>query len=130
MSPIRVFDAGTNGMAVMFQARGASRLIIVDACRTGSDPGAVFEIPGEEIGDRQSAGINSHDFRWSDAIHAGRKIFGAAFPTDVMVFLIEAEKLDFGLELSETVEKAAAFVMARITTRIESYLAEPTAEHS
>jgi hydrogenase maturation protease len=46
---VRLFDAGTGGMEVMFQARGAGALLIVDACRSGSPPGAVFTLPGEEI---------------------------------------------------------------------------------
>ena len=43
---VRLFDAGTGGMEVMFQARGASALIVVDACRSGSDAGAIFRLPG------------------------------------------------------------------------------------
>ena len=46
---VRLFDAGTDGMQVMFQARGAQRLIIVDACRSASDAGAIFSVPGSEI---------------------------------------------------------------------------------
>ena len=33
----------------MFQARGADRLVIIDAAMSGSDPGAVFEVPGAEL---------------------------------------------------------------------------------
>jgi Ni,Fe-hydrogenase maturation factor len=32
---VRLFDAGTGGMEVMFQARGARQLIIVDAMSFG-----------------------------------------------------------------------------------------------
>ncbi len=43
---VRLIDAGTDGMAAMFAARGCRPLILVDACRSGSEPGAVFEFPG------------------------------------------------------------------------------------
>ncbi|WP_244500136.1 hydrogenase maturation protease [Methyloceanibacter superfactus] len=43
---VRLLDAGTDGMAVMFAARGCRSLIVIDACRSGSEPGAVFEVPG------------------------------------------------------------------------------------
>src|SRR5271154_1920562 len=43
---VRVFDAGTAGFEVMFQARGTTKLVLVDACVSGSNPGAVFEVPG------------------------------------------------------------------------------------
>ena len=46
---VRLLDAGTDGMAVMFAARGCRSLIVVDACRSGSEPGRVFEVPGAEL---------------------------------------------------------------------------------
>jgi len=103
----QVFDAGTGGMDVMFQARGADRLIIVDASKSGSDAGAVFKVPGRELESEPDAAYSLHDFRWQHALTAGRKIFGADFPSDVTVFLIEAGTLGFGLELTPAVRRAA-----------------------
>ena len=71
----RLFDAGTDGMAAMFAARGCCTLIIVDASRSGSDPGAIFEVPGEELEQRYQPSLNLHDFRWDHALFAGKKIF-------------------------------------------------------
>lgn len=42
---IRLLDGGTDGMGVMFAARGCRRLIVIDACRSGSPAGAIFEVP-------------------------------------------------------------------------------------
>ncbi len=111
---VRVFDAGTGGMDVMFQARGASRLIIVDAARSGSEPGAIFKVPGSELAGEPDAGFSLHNFRWQHALTAGRKIFGKDFPRDVSVFLIEAASLAFGLELSAPVLAAADRVVEEI----------------
>ena len=83
-SDVLIFDAGTGGMDVMFQARGARRLIIVDASKSGSEAGAVFRVPGRELESEPDAGFSLHDFRWQHALTAGRKIFGADFPSDVI----------------------------------------------
>ena len=115
---VRIFDAGTDGMAVLFAARGCTSLVIVDACRSGAEPGAVFEVPGSELASDHPPSLNLHDFRWDHAIAAGRKIYGAAFPTDVKVFLIEARSLDLGLTLSAEVEAATQVVAARIATLV------------
>ena len=116
---IQIFDAGTGGMDVMFQARGSSSLIIIDASSTGSDPGSIFEVPGEEIASVKDPGYNLHDFRWDHALHAGKKIFKADFPKDVTVFLIEAQRLELGLELTEVVKKAGDKVVDILTARIQ-----------
>jgi hydrogenase maturation protease len=111
---VRLFDAGTDGMAVMFAARGCGTLIVVDACRSGSEPGAVFEVPGTELAQEYEPGLNLHDFRWDHALHAGRAIYGAEFPRDVVVLLIEAETVDFGIGLSPAVAAAVAKIVPRI----------------
>lgn len=118
---VRVFDAGTAGMEVMFQAKGASVLIIVDACLSGSEPGAVFEVPGEEMARKPAPSFNLHDFRWDDALFAGQRIFGDDFPDDVTVYLIEAESTEFGLELSGAVSASATSVEQKLCQRIMDY---------
>jgi hydrogenase maturation protease len=110
----QVFDAGTGGMDVMFQARGARRLIIIDASKSGSPPGAIFKVPGAELASEPDAAYSLHDFRWQHALTAGRKIFGADFPADVSVYLIEASSLAFGLDLSPAVLASADRVVEEI----------------
>jgi hydrogenase maturation protease len=110
----QVFDAGTGGMDVMFQARGARQLIIIDASKSGSPPGAIFKVPGAELASEPDVAYSLHDFRWQHALTAGRKIFGADFPADVSVYLIEASSLAFGLDLSPAVLASADRVVEEI----------------
>lgn len=112
---VRVYDCGTGGMEVMFQARGSKKLIIIDASSTDSEPGAIFKVPGKELEALPEPSYNLHDFRWDHALAAGRKIFKEDFPEEVTVYLIEAENLDFGLELSSVVQHSADLVFEEIT---------------
>ncbi|MFM6182367.1 MAG: hydrogenase maturation protease [Dolichospermum sp.] len=116
---IRVFDCGTAGMEVMFQARGSEKLIIIDASCTGSEAGAIFKVPGNELEALPEPSYNLHDFRWDHALAAGRKIFGDDFPQEVTVYLIEAANLDLGLELSPVVRRSADLVFAELITVIQ-----------
>ena len=117
----RLFDAGTGGMEVMFQARGASGLVIIDACRSGSEPGAIFRLPGTEIDTVHQPAYSLHDFRWDHAVHAGQRIFGAAFPSDLTVYLIEAGSLELGTELTPSVSRAVGEVCERIAQTIRAW---------
>ena len=111
---VRLLDAGTDGMAVLQAARGCDRLILIDAVRSGSPAGAVFELPGGELEDRPPPPMTLHDFRWEHALFAGRRMYGAAFPADVTVLLVEAASMDFGLDLSPAVARSAEKVAARV----------------
>lgn len=118
---VRAFDAGTDGMAVMFAARGSDALVIVDAARTGSEPGAVYEVPGDVLAREYAPSLNLHDFRWDHALAAGRRIFGAAFPAAITVVLVEVECTDFGLSLSAAVAAAAETVITRLEAIVAAY---------
>jgi hydrogenase maturation protease len=111
---VRVYDLGTAGMEVMFQARGADELIIVDACSTGSEPGTIFRVPGKELEALPEPTYSLHDFRWHHALAAGKKIFAEDFPQKITVYLIEAANLDFGWELSSVVQQACDRVVSEL----------------
>jgi len=125
---VKLFDAGTAGMEVMFQARGATRLIVVDACRSGSEAGAIFRVPGNEIDTIHVPAYSLHDFRWDHAIHAGRRIFGNAFPSDVTVYLIEAGSLQFGSDLTAPVSRAVTAVCRHVTQHIVDWQRDTSTE--
>jgi len=118
LADTQILDSGTDGMGVMFKARGSKSLIIIDASDTGSEPGAVFEVPGYEMEGKPPDSFNLHDFRWDHALYSGRKIFKDDFPKDVQVFLIEAKSLALGLDLSQEVQEAAQLVTDKIADLI------------
>jgi hydrogenase maturation protease len=117
---LRLIDAGTDGMAAMFAARGCRSLIVVDACRPGATPGAMFELYGVELERPNLRTFNLHDFRWDHALYAGRKIFRESFPADVIVLLIEAESVAFGIDLSLAVTATAGIVVERIVELVRA----------
>ncbi len=117
----RVFDGGTDGMSVMYHARGATHLIIVDARVPENAPGAIFEVPGEVLAAPPTQSLNLHDFRWDHALYAGQRIYGEDFPNSVSVILIEAASLELGLVLSEKVILAAQTVETRIRALIAQW---------
>ena len=120
----RVFDGGTDGMSVMYSARGATHLIIVDARVPEDTPGAIFEVPGEVLEAPPNQSLNLHDFRWDHALYAGRRIYGDDFPKLVSVFLIEAASLKLGLEMSGEVVLAAENVEGRVRELIAKWCAQ------
>lgn len=118
---VQAFDCGTAGMEVMFAAKGSDAVILIDASRSGSEPGAVFEVPGSELARERDPSLNLHDFRWDDALAAGRKIYGDDFPSKVTVFLIEAEDVGFGLEVSDPVKAAGDAVFEKVLRHVANH---------
>jgi hydrogenase maturation protease len=127
---VHLYDAGTDGIGVMFAARGARALIVVDACRLGVTPGALYEVPGSELHDGPQVAIGLHDFRWDHALHAGRKIYGASFPDDVVVLLIEAATVGLGVGLSPVVAAAVERAADRVVDLVRARQAPATLQRA
>ncbi|MCA9261641.1 MAG: hydrogenase maturation protease [Planctomycetales bacterium] len=108
-------DGGTGGMDVAFQMRGVPHVVLVDACRTGSQPGTLFEVPGSEVERLPPlAGINLHAFRWDHAIAFARWLLKGDYPDKVTAFLIEGEKFGVGDPLSEAVNQSVDRLVERL----------------
>jgi hydrogenase maturation protease len=120
VAAVRIFDAGTNGMEVMFKARGSSELVLVDASASNGEPGAICEVPGERLENVPDPGQGLHGFRWDHAIYAGKRIYGREFPERVTVYLIERQSLELGIGLSDPVERAVKRVVERLLARVRS----------
>jgi hydrogenase maturation protease len=104
---VRCADAGTSGMDVAFQMRGVQRVILVDACQSGSEPGTLFRLPGKEVENLPPVtGIHLHAFRWDHALAFGRWLLKQEYPQRITVFLVEAAQVEVGAALSAPVDAA------------------------
>lgn len=130
---VRIIEAGTRGIDVLSEAQGARSLTIIDACVSGSDPGHIFTLHGDQIANHSAPRYSGHEFRWNHAVSAGQILFPDNFPTDITVYLIEAGKTSFGIELTPAVLESVDNVCEKIRTLIlqgESKLQDHTTEMS
>ncbi len=121
---VRIVEAGTSGVEAMLEARGSRSLVVVDACRGGGEPGTIVRLAADQLAEARRPTFSMHDFRWPQALALGRRLLGQAFPAHVEVWLVEAERLDIGGELSSEVAKA----VAQLCRRAHSLIAESAAD--
>jgi hydrogenase maturation protease len=106
---VEVADGGTSGMDVAFRMRGANKVILIDAARTGGQAGDIYRLDGTDVEQLPPLeGINLHSFRWDHALAFGHWLLKDEYPQDVVVYLIEGSSFEFGETLSLPVEAAMA----------------------
>ena len=116
---VRLIDAGTGGMDVMFHLEGMQRVIIVDAAQTGAAPGTLYRVPGDQLETLPPPNnMSLHNFRWQHALAVGRMIYKDRFPTDISVYLIQIASLDFGLDMTPAVREAVTQVAEMIAGEV------------
>jgi hydrogenase maturation protease len=125
---VGVADGGTGGMDVAFRMRGVERVILVDACTSGSEPGALFKLPGSEVEQLPPLGrnINLHAFRWDHALAFARWLLKDDYPKQIDVYLIEAAQFDPGAPLSAAVLTS----MHALVARLRDELADVAVSHA
>lgn len=113
-------DAGTSGADVVLCMRGANRVILIDACRSGRPPGSLIPLSAAELTEIPAAGpLDIHAFRWIDAVRLTRALAGEQPGPTISVWLVEAAEFAPGSGLSPPVAAAVARLAAEIRTAIE-----------
>ncbi|SNQ47267.1 Hydrogenase maturation protease [Frankia canadensis] len=115
---VRLVDGGTAGLDTAFAMRGARRVLLVDAARTGAAPGTVCRVPAAELVDLPLHLPQPHAVRWDQALAFGRWLLGEDYPRDVTVYLIEAATLEPGAPLSPPVLRALERVRGLIVDEL------------
>lgn len=114
---IGLFDMGTSAFEVLFQLKGSTRILIVDAVvNTGEEPGTLYKVPASEIeGEIQDDPmVFLHSLKWDQALSYTRKILQDEYPEDVSVYLIAVDNTRLEVGLSPEVQAAGDQVVQHI----------------
>ena len=98
---VEVLDGGTAGMALYEHIVDRTHVIVVDAVKTGREPGALVKLENEEVPAFFRNKVSPHQMALSDIL-AALKVGGEQLP-EMVVVGIEPVTLETGLEMSETV---------------------------
>lgn len=104
---VLAIDAGTDLLAVLGEAAGAGRLILIDAMQAGGAPGTVYRLTLDELLDRAAAApdwASAHALTLVGTIRLARKVKMNLPPA--VVFGVEPGEVAFGEGLSPAVEAA------------------------
>ena len=117
---VTAIDAGTSGVDVVLGMRGATRVILVDACRSGRLPGSLLSLSADELAEIPAAGpLDTHAVRWIDALRLTRAMSGEQPLPPISVRLIEGGEFAPGSGLSPPVADA----VARLANELRAELA-------
>ncbi len=120
---VTLVDGGTAGMDVAFKMKGATKVILVDAYRDGSDPGTIYKVPGSEL-ERlpELETFQSHAFRWDHSLAFARWLLDESeYPEEITVFLVSISSTELGADLSEEIK--SVLPMLKMLVVIEAGLA-------
>lgn len=98
---VELLDGGTSGIELLRHIRGRDCLIILDAVKDGLAPGAVSRMEGREVPAVFRTRISPHQLGLSDLLAAA--MLTGELPERVVLFGVEPESVDLGLEMTAPV---------------------------
>lgn len=117
---VRLVDGGTAGIDVGFWMRGVDEAIIIDIATSGSRPGTLFRVPGEEVMELPPLdAVHSHSIRWDHSLAIAKWLLGNEMPSKITVYLVEGSSFEFGAPLSEEVGQAKQLLMTQIVGHVK-----------
>ena len=100
---VRVVDCGTRLLDALSFVKNADRLIVIDAVRTGAQPGTLFRLRDKDIAESPKRSVSLHQLSLLEALEMADKV--VARPTATIIG-VEPEDVSPGTELSSTLATA------------------------
>jgi hydrogenase maturation protease len=105
------------GLRLLELVKGYDKVVIVDALRSGREPGAIVRYEAREFKGGHRYG-SAHSIGLHTALELGRQL-GMPMPEDVTVFAVEAEDIEtFGEDFSPPVAAAAEKVIDLVRAEV------------
>lgn len=103
---VKIVDAGTKGLDMLFQMEGVDKAIIVDAVEGGLEPGTIYRLTKEDLTSPSANPISLHELKLEHTLRIGERILGDKLPPKIIIFGVEVGEVKEGIALSPKVEKS------------------------
>jgi hydrogenase maturation protease len=116
---MRFLDGGVWGMRLLPHIEEADRLLVIDAVRTGADPGTLVRLERDEIPRHLRTKISPHQIDLSE-VFAVAELRGT-FPREAVVLGIEPAEIDTYLEISREVIVSVPSLITAVEEQLEAW---------
>ena len=112
---VRLIEVGTAVLDASHLFEKADVILALDAMQAGGKPGTVYRFRPLDVAEKPNM-ASLHEFSFVEVLRLLRKM-----PRDVVVIGVEPEMIDFGLELSPSVQAGLAMAITEVERVIAAW---------
>ncbi len=116
---VQVLDGGTLGLDLLYYLEGVENLLIIDAVEMETEPGELLRMEGEEVPSFLSVKMSPHQIGIPDMLFAAK--LSDLFPRNIVLWGIQPEKLDVGMELSPLINAKIDILVGKTLAELDSW---------
>jgi hydrogenase maturation protease len=113
---VQTLDGGTLGLDLLYYLEGVDNLLIVDAVEMGKGPGTLLRLEGEDVPAFLSIKMSPHQIGIPDMLFAAK--LKEIYPRNVVLWGVQPEVLDTGLDLSATVAARVDVLVDKVVEQL------------
>lgn len=116
---VLVLDGGTLGLDLLYYLQGVENLLMVDAVELRKDAGTLVRMVNDEVPAFLSLKMSPHQVGIPDMLAVAK--MKDLYPANVILWGVEPDSLELGMELSPLVEARVPVLVAEVLKQLESW---------
>jgi hydrogenase maturation protease len=116
---VLILDGGTLGLDLLFYLEGVENLLLIDAVEAHKEPGTIIRLENDEVPAFFSVKLSPHQIGIPDMLFAAK--LKDIHPPNLVLFGIQPELLDIGLELSDTIAPKVDILINSTIEQLEAW---------
>jgi hydrogenase maturation protease len=116
---ILVLDGGTLGLDLLYYLEGIENLLMIDAVLMNKEPGSLMRMVDEEVPSYMTFKMSPHHIGIPDMLFAAK--LKGLYPQNVVLWGVQPEIVDIGLDLSESVAKQVDPLLDHILEELQQW---------
>lgn len=118
-SNVTIIEGATDGMRLLGPIEETNHLIILDAINAGKEPGEVIVLEREEIPAYYGIKMSIHQIGFQEVLGAAQLL--EKLPEHMIMFGVQPEVLDFGVGISDSVQKQIPTLVDLVKKKVEEW---------
>jgi len=116
---VLILDGGTLGLDLLYYLEGITNLLLLDAVEAQKEPGYTVRLEGEQVPTFLSIKISPHQIGITDMLFAAK--LKGIYPPNVVLWGIQPERVEIGLELSETLQNKIDYLVDQVIGELNTW---------
>ena len=116
---VLVLDGGTLGLDLLYYLEGIENLLLIDAVLMNKEPGTLMRMVDDEVPSYMTFKMSPHHIGIPDMLFAAK--LKGLYPPNVVLWGVQPEIVDIGLDLSESIAKQVDPLLDHILEELQRW---------
>ncbi|MBC9784663.1 HyaD/HybD family hydrogenase maturation endopeptidase [Heliobacterium chlorum] len=116
---VELIDGGTLGLLLLDTLESAERFLCIDAVNVGKEPGTLIRLEGDELPQYLGVKMSQHQMGFQEVLALAS--FRGQLPPEMVLIGVQPDNLEWGLQLSPTVQSVFPQVLAAVRAQLEQW---------